>query len=193
MNRNKALRWTFRMIIMMLILPATGLCAEGKEAPFPQYGTGPIQVRLYTDYFCPPCRAMEPSVEPILFDLLKRKVITLTLVDLPLSRVSALYAKYFLYALKVKNDRDHAFHVRNVLIAATSDRQMTTEARIAELFKSKGIPHTVFEAGPALERYNALIREDKVQATPTCVIIRDGKKGTFLGGTDIIAALKSLQ
>jgi thiol:disulfide interchange protein DsbA len=160
--------------------------------PFPEYGKGPIQVRLYTDYFCPPCRAMEPSVEPLLFDLLKRKVITLTLVDLPLSRVSALYAKYFLYALKVKNDRDHAFHVRNVLIAATSDRQMTTEARIAELFKSKGIPHTVFEASPALNRYNALIREDKVQATPTCVIIRDGKKETFLGGTDIIAALKRL-
>jgi thiol:disulfide interchange protein DsbA len=192
MKRNRALIWTF-FIIMLSVLSATGLHAQAQRMPFPEYGKGPIQVRLYTDYFCPPCRAMEPSVEPLLFDLLKRKVITLTLVDLPLSRVSALYAKYFLYALKVKNDRDHAFHVRNVLIAATSDRQMTTEARIAELFKSKGIPHTVFEARPALDRYNALIKEDKIQATPTCVIIRDGKKETFLGGTDIIAALKGLQ
>jgi thiol:disulfide interchange protein DsbA len=180
------------MMIMMLILPATGLCVEGKEAPFPQYGTGPIQVRIYTDYFCPPCRAMEPSVEPMLQEQLQRNAITLTFIDVPFHRLTPLYAKHFLYALKVKNDPAHAFLVRNVLIAATADRQMTTEARIAELFKSKGIPHTVFEARSVFDRYNALIREDQISATPTCVIVKGGKKEKFTGGPDIIAALKRL-
>jgi thiol-disulfide isomerase/thioredoxin len=192
MKRKKASIRTFCMTIMLLILSATGLYAQGQEIPFPQYGTGPIQVGIYTDYFCPPCRAMEPSVEPILHDLLKRNVITLTLIDVPYNRLTPLYAKYFLYAMKTKNDADHAFLVRNVLNAATADRNMTTERHIEKLFKSKGIPYKVFETKPVFDRYNALIKEDKVQATPTCVIVKNGKKESFVGGPDIIAALKRL-
>jgi thiol-disulfide isomerase/thioredoxin len=180
------------MTMMLLILSATGLYAQGQEIPFPQYGTGPIHVSIYTDYFCPPCRAMEPAVEPILHDLLKRNAITLTLIDVPYNRLTPLYAKYLLYALKKKNDSDHAFLVRNVLIAATADKNMTTEKRIGELFESKGIPYTVFEARPVFDRYNDLIKEDNIQATPTCVIVKKGKKESFVGGPDIIAALKRL-
>ena len=192
MKRKKASIPTFCMTIMLLILSATGLYAKEQKIPFPEYGTGPIQVRIYTDYFCPPCRAMEPTVEPILHDLLKRNAITLTLIDVPYNRLTPLYAKYLLYALKKKNDSDHAFHIRNVLIAATADKNMTTEKRIGELFKSKGIPYTVFEARPVFDRYNDLIKEDKIDATPTCVIVKDGKKEQFVGGPDIIAALKRL-
>ena len=192
MKRKKASIRTFCMTIMLFILSATGLYAQGQDVPFPQYGTGPIQVIIYTDYFCPPCRAMEPSVDPILNDLLKRNVITLTWVDTPFYRHSIMYAKYFLYALKMKNDSDQAFLVRNVLNAATADRTMTTDKRIEELLKSKGIPYTVFETKPVFDRYNALIKENKIQATPTCVIVKKGKKESFTGGPDIIAALKRL-
>ncbi len=192
MTRKKASIRTFCMTIMLLILSATGLCAQGQEIPFPQYGTGPIHVFIYTDYFCPPCRATEPLVEPILRDLLKRNAITLTFIDVPYHRFTPLFAKYFLYALKTKNDSDHAFHIRNVLIGATADKNRTTEKRIGELFKSKGIPYTVFEARPVFDRYNALIKEDHINATPTCVIVKKGKKESFVGGPDIIAALKRL-
>jgi hypothetical protein len=192
MTCKKASILILYMTLMLLILSATGLYAKEQKMPFPQYGTGPIQVRIYTDYFCPPCRAMEPSVEPILQDLLKRNAITLTLIDVPYNRLTPLYAKYFLYALKTKNDSDHAFYIRNVLNAATADKNMTTEKRIGELFKSKGIPYTVFEARPVFDRYNALIKEDNVDATPTCVIIRAGKKDKFVGGPDIVNALKGL-
>jgi thiol-disulfide isomerase/thioredoxin len=192
MTFKKASIRTFCMTIILLILSATGLYAQGQEIPFPQYGTGPIHVCIYTDYFCPPCRVMEPSVEPILRDLLKRNAITLTLIDVPYNRLTPLYAKYFLYALKTKNDSDHAFHIRNVLNAATADRNMATEKHIEKLFKSKGIPYTVFEARPVFDRYNALIKEDNIQATPTCVIVKNGKKESFVGGPDIIAALKRL-
>jgi thiol:disulfide interchange protein DsbA len=192
MKRKKALIRTFCITIMLLILSSTGLYAQGQEIPFPQYGTGPIHVFIYTDYFCPPCRATEPLVEPILRDLLKRNAITLTFIDVPYHRLTPLFAKYFLYALKTKNDSDHAFHIRNALIAATADKNMTTEKRIGELFKSKGIPYTVFEAKPVFDRYNALIKEDHINATPTCVIVKKGKKESFVGGPDIIAALKRL-
>ena len=36
------------------------------------FGEGPVRVRLYTDYFCGPCRAMEPELEPLLVELVKK-------------------------------------------------------------------------------------------------------------------------
>ena len=50
----------------------------------------------------------------------------------------------------------------------------------------------VFDAKPAFDRYNALIKEDKINATPTCVVIQNGQKKAFVGGPDIINALKAL-
>ena len=54
----------FTMILTGLIVAGIGSTAE-QDPPFPSYGSGPVEVRLYTDYFCPPCRAMEPAVEPL--------------------------------------------------------------------------------------------------------------------------------
>jgi len=169
------------------------LFAQSPAAPFPAYGAGAIQVRFYTDYFCPPCLAMEPAVEPVLRDLLKRKVITLTMVDVPFHRYSPLYAQYFLYALKGKNDLEHALKIRNILFEAAADTHVTTREQLEEAFKSKRIPYAVFDPKPSFNRYNALITEDSVRSTPTCVIIKGGKKEAFIGRQDILNALKHLQ
>jgi protein-disulfide isomerase len=180
----------FITIINVFILP--GGSARGQDAPFPTYGSGAVQVRLYTDYFCPPCRKMEPEAVPILRDLIKRGVISLTLVDTPFNKYSPLYARYFLYALKAKNDFEHAIKVHNILFDAAASRNLTTKERLKEVFDGKGIPYQAFEPKPAFDRYNALIKEDKVDSTPSCVIIQTGKKKKFVGGPDIINALKGL-
>ena len=41
--------------------------------------------------------------------------------------------------------------------------------------------------------YNALIKEDKINSTPTCVVVRNGQKKAFVGGPDIVNALKFLK
>ena len=192
MTRKKASIRTFCMTIMLLILSATGLCAQGQETPFPTYGSGAVQVCIYTDYFCPPCRGMEPAVEPLLRDLIKRNVIRVTLIDTPFYRHSGLYARYFLYALNARNDFEYALKVRNILFDAAT-RNVTTKEGIEELFRSKGIRYSAFEPKSAFDRYNALITQDKINATPTCVIIQDGKKKQFVGGPDIVNALKGLK
>ena len=61
--------------ILFLCIPFGGY-VQGKNMPFPTYGSGAIQVRIYTDYFCPPCRGMEPAVEPLLRNLIKKNAIT---------------------------------------------------------------------------------------------------------------------
>jgi len=187
--------WGVIVVIAVLgFISVPPLFAQGRPtAPFPTYGAGAIQVRLYTDYFCPPCRAMEAPVEPVLRDLLKRKIITLTLVDTPFNRYSPLFARYFLYALKGKNDFEHALKVRNILFEAATDAQITTKEQLEEIFKSKAIPYAAFEPKPVFNRYNVLITEDNIRSTPTCVIIRGGKKETFVGNQDIVKALKHLQ
>ncbi len=47
--------------------------------------------------------------------------------------------------------------------------------------QGKGIPYAVFDAKPAFDRCNALIKEDKIDATPTCVVIKNGQKKAFVG------------
>jgi len=181
----------FTMILTGLIVAGIGSAAE-QDPPFPSYGSGPVEVRLYTDYFCPPCRAMEPAVEPLLKDLLKKNAIRLTLVDVPYNQLTPLFARNFLYALKENNDLDHAFRVRNLLLEASTNKEVTTQERIGALFTVNWIPYTVFDAKPAFDRYNALIKEDKIDATPSCVVIKNGQKKVFVGGPDIINALKAL-
>jgi thiol:disulfide interchange protein DsbA len=135
---------------------------------------------------------MEPPVEPVLKELLNRKVITLTLVDVPLRSYSPLYAQYFLYALKGKNDLEHALKIRTALFEAAASSHVTTKEQIEEIFKGKKIPYAVFDAKSTLGRYNALIKEDDIHSTPTCVIIKGVRKETFVGGPDILKALKQL-
>jgi thiol-disulfide isomerase/thioredoxin len=181
----------FAMILAGLIVAGDGL-AEWGNPPFPSYGSGPVEVRIYSDYFCSPCRATEPVMEPILKDLLKKNAIRLTLVDAPFHPLTSLYARYFLYAIKENNDVDHAFRVRNILIEASTNKSITTKEQIEAIFKEKWIPYAVFDAKSAFGGYNLLLKEDNIKATPTCVIIKSGQKKTFVGGPDIINALKAL-
>ena len=53
-------------------------------------------------------------------------------------------------------------------------KDVTAQERIEALFKGKGIPYAVFGANPAFGRCNALIKEDKIVATPTRVVIKNG-------------------
>ncbi len=190
--KNAIVSGLFAMILAGLVVAGAG-SAEVWNPTFPSYGSGPIEVRIYSDYFCPPCRATEPDMEPILKDLLKKNAIRLTLVDVPFHPLTSLYAKYFLYAIKENNDVEHAFRVRNILFETSTDKSITTPERIEAIFRGKWIPFAVFDTKFAFEGYKALLKEDKINATPTCVIIKNGQKKAFVGGPDIINALKSLQ
>jgi len=181
------------LFITTIVFVLHGSNARGQEPPFPAFGSGKIEVRLYTDYFCPPCRKMEPAVEPILMDLIRRGVIRLTLVDIPFSRHSILYTRYFLYALKGKNELEHALKVRNILFETAGSGNVTTQEQLESLLKGKRISFQPFDLKSVFDRFNALIWEDHIDATPTCVIIKSGKKEIFAGGEDIVNALKRLR
>ena len=218
-KRKAVLAFLVMVIVIAGMMSVGSSYASAQNTPFPTYGAGAIHVWIYTDYFCPPCRAMEPALEPVLKDLVKRNIITLTLVDTPFKQYSSLYARYFLYALnarlnernapivskskkkssakalkdKNKNDFVDVLYVRNVLFDAAKSEQFSTKERIESLFKRKKIPFTVFDPKPVFDRFYNLMTEDKINSTPTCVILKGGMKEQAIGGDDIITALKQIQ
>ena len=131
---------------------------------------------------------MEPAVEPLLKNLITRNAIRLTLVDMPFSSGSILYARYFLYALN-ENDFDHALKVRTPFFShRRQEHNNRGEDRVSVQTRRHILP--AFEPKLAFNQYNDLIKEDHVDSTPSCVIVREGKKKTFVGGGDVVNALR---
>ena len=102
-------------IIAIILLLATTVLASDK-----------IEVRLYTNWHCKPCKMMMPYVEPVLKELVDSKKIYLVKVD-----------SYFL-----PND--------------------------------------------------PLLKEDRIERTPSCVIIKNGYKMKYIGSKDVFEALLKL-
>jgi len=178
---------------LIVLLFLAGVAApDAGGAGVPSFGKGKVQVRLYTDYFCGPCSRAEPKIEVLLADLVGRNAITLTLVDTPIHASTPLYAKYFLYMLNNDSRFANALHYRALLFEAAKNNIGNPE-KLEEFLKSNNVGFTRSDLGPTLAALSSLITEDGVRSTPTCVIVRDGQKSTFVGDADIIKALEQLQ
>ena len=62
-----------------------------------------------------------------------------------------------------------------------------------EYLKNKGIRFKAFDTKQTVNIFNEYLKKDKVNATPTCVIEKDGKTEKIMGGPEIIAALERLK
>lgn len=156
----------------------------------PTFGKGKTEVRLYTDYFCGPCRAMEPKLEKVISDLVKRKAISITFIDTPIHEQTNLYARYFLYILNEKKELNRALHARAVLFEAAGNK-ITEKEKLEKFLKEKKIAFKPFNVTPTFGVFSIYLKEDNINATPSCVISNGGKK-TFTGPVDIINALEGL-
>lgn len=200
LNFDRTRKW-ISIVSMALALILFPLFFEGSLTPsyaeetsisVPVFGQGKTSVRIYTDYFCPPCRAMEPEVEPIILDLLKHKTINVTFIDTPFYRHSSLYAKYYLYAVNEKREIRYALAVRNVLID-TADKNTSEPVQIEKALADKGIKIKPFDPQPVFQLYAKALKDDGVKSTPTCVVERDGRKEMASGKAGIIKLLKGLK
>jgi thiol-disulfide isomerase/thioredoxin len=200
LNFDRTGKW-MAIISMALALILFPLFFEGsltpsyaQEAPVsvPVFGQGKVNVRLYTDYFCPPCRSMEPEVEPIILDLLQNKRINLTFIDTPFYHHSVLYARYYLYALNEKREIGQALSVRNTLMSA-AENNVGESAQIERLLADKGIKTKPFDPRSVFELYEEMSKDDNIKATPTCIVEQNGKKERATGKFGIVRLLKSLK
>ncbi|MCX7817581.1 MAG: DsbA family protein [Syntrophales bacterium] len=179
-------------VLMFVLVIAYLSVGSTEEEKLPTFGSGPVLVRLYTDYFCPPCSAMESAIEPLILTLVKQGLIKVVFVDTPFHRFTPLYASYFLKANAAKGDIDHALRVRRLLFEAAANKSLTTEVRLMELFQRESIPIREINEKAVFDFFNSCIKEDNIDATPSCVIVKGGKKEKFVGGPDIVRALRAI-
>ncbi len=192
-SKKKIGKTMFSQSLILISILTLGLApAWSSDSFLPSFGKGPIKVTFYTDYFCPPCRAMEPQLEPMITDLMKKEKIHLTFVDTPVHQHSSLYARYFLYSINLKKDFHHALGVRNALFAA-AEQQVLEKKKLEDFLRQKGISFLPFDPAPIFEVWNRLLNDDKIESTPTVVITQGIKKDLAKGSTDIIKAMSELK
>jgi thiol:disulfide interchange protein DsbA len=191
-NKHAIFHAAASLVLINIFFSVSAHSASAAETLVPSFGTGKINVRLYTDYFCPPCRTMEPNVEPIISELVKKNVINITFVDTPFSRASMLYARHFLYIINEKKDFGLALLARSVLMGASLEK-ITEEAKLEEYLRNKELKLKSFDVKPVFNILNNYLKEDKIQSTPTCIIDQEGKVERYSGGPEIISALEGLK
>lgn len=182
---------TFLAILALCLGFGLGQKVYGEDALLPSFGKGAIKVSLYTDYFCPPCRGMEPKVEPLLVELMKKGAVTVTFVDTPTSPYTSLFARYFVYALNANQDFEAVLYARNTLFEA-AEQYLTDKTKLEEFLKERGIGIKPVDISSVLSFWNQALKEDDIKSTPTCVIIQGDKKEKFMGSMEILKALEAL-
>ena len=151
------------------IFPAYGGQQAMEEQLVPSYGEGNVEFRLYTDYFCWPCRAMEKELDILLPKLLESGKVRITFVDTPIHSQTGTYARYFLYALKEQgNDFAAALELRKLLFRAAEEK-IEDEQELQGFLASAGVDYEPFDLMPTLREYSRLINDDRVASTPRMV------------------------
>lgn len=173
------------------VTPAYG---QDSAHGIPSLGSGAYEVTVFADYFCPPCRMIDAKAEPLFKQLLATGKVKITFVDVPFSRATPMYAKYYLYAVNANANSDNILHVRRILFdAAQLNRIQTEDALVVHLTAQKVFWKAMNEKSifPLL---SARIKENKVDQTPTCVIkysVSDVKK--YVGADEIWDGLTKLK
>ncbi len=182
----------FGFILLALLFQGIVFPAYGGENIFPSFGSGSIRARLYSNYFCLPCRDMEPNLEPLLINLVKDGTIHLTFIDVPTSQYTTLYARYFLYALGEKRDFESAINVRRTLFEAAG-KGVVEKNQLVNLLTEKGIRLKPIDLNPVFNLWNRHMQEDQIRSTPSCVIVHGDLKETHRGSLEVIKALENLK
>ena len=173
------------------VTPAYGQTAQGA---IPSLGKGPYEVIIFTDYFCPPCRRIDTKAEPLFKELLATGRVKITFVDVPFSRVTPIYTKYYLYAVNAGANTKEILRIRASLFAAAQVNNIQKEDVMLGYLLEQKIAWKPYDEKPVFSQLSRIIKENSVRQTPTCFIRYspvDVKK--YVGDDEIWDGLTKLQ
>lgn len=174
----------YLVIVFSFSGSATPAYGQDKVYDVPSLGQGACEVTLFEDYFCPPCRLIDSKAEPFFKELLATGQVKIRFIDVPFTRITPVYAKYYLYATNAHSDADYIFHVRGILFEAAQSRRIKTEDGLISFLKEKNISWKLMDEKSVFPKLSALIKENKIDATPTCVIKYSSMDTRKYVGTD---------
>jgi len=172
------------LVFFLLFFSGAATPAYAAESPLPAFGAGPVQVRIYTDYFCGPCRAEEAEVIALVTELVEKNLVRVLFIDTPVHQETILYAGYFLAIMNANREFGRAVAARAALFEA-AEKKIGKKEALEAFLKKKGLSFLTFDTAPVFKIYGNYLKEDQIRATPTFVIMGpDGKK--VLTGSDKI-------
>ena len=173
------------------VTPAYG---QTTNSTVPSLGKGTYEVAIFADYFCPPCRRIDTKAEPLLKKLLATDQVKITFVDVPFHSATPIYAKYYLYAANADSETDNVLHIRKILFDAAQVKHIQTEDALVAYLKEQKISWKILDEKSILPMLSTIIKENKITATPTCIIkysATDVKK--YIGDGEIWNGLTKLK
>jgi hypothetical protein len=145
--------------------------AYGAERPSaPSYGQGPYELIIFTDYFCPPCQAVESDMDWYLNEFLSKGGVKVTFIDMPLHELTPLYARHFLYVVNAGGGYREILHARKVLFELATANAAATDKVLAQKLKGQGVVFKPYDPKPVYAVLDRTIKEFKANATPTCFV-----------------------
>lgn len=130
----------------------------------------------------------------LITELVEKNLVRVIFIDTPIHKETILYAGYFLSALNAREGGDlrQAVALRAALFEAAAEK--ITDKEGLELFlKRKGIALRPIETAPVFKIYSNYLNEDRINSTPSCVIIGPRGKQTLVGREATVKALKNLR
>lgn len=175
-------------------LPVQKACAQELVRIIPFFGDGPYEILMFSDYFCPHCRLIDEKAEPLLKELVAAGKTKITFIDVPFTRITPMYAKYYLQAVNAQPDIDNALRVRKALFEAAMEKDIRNEERLTAHLTIKEIQWAQMNEKSIFPLMGALIKEHKINQTPTCLIkYPAGELKRFTGRIEIWNGLNELK
>jgi len=180
------------LLLFLLVIPGPTTPVSAADLSLPAFGEGAVEVRVYTDYFCGPCRAEEQEVMSVITELVAKTRIRVILIDTPLYPETVLYAGYFLAAVNAKREFGQAVAARAALFEAAG-LQIRGKGELEGFLAKKGLEIRPFDTAPVFAIFSKYIKEDRINATPTIVILGPQGKQVLGNKEQILTALRSLR
>lgn len=158
----------------------------------------PVQVYLFSDWQCPACRSLEPTIEAIAPKIMNRA--TLVFVDTIVHSDTLNFIPYNLSFMI--NNKAQYLKLRHILTEISKTTGSPSEEQVEEAIKRLGVNHTQLhysDIAVGIKYFKHLVKQFEVDATPTMIIVhRDEKKGKKLQGSEInesnvMKAIESMQ
>jgi thiol-disulfide isomerase/thioredoxin len=179
------------LIVGLMLVPLQLPAAEDQEKVY-VHGSGPVEIYIFADYFCPPCQKIEPYLDANLPELLSLGV-RVTFIDMPFSRLAPLYSRYFLYAANRTPTLKGVLHARAALVQIAQEDVVTSDQEMIEALKERGVNIRFFDIKPTMAEWGEIIRKYNVRNTPTCIVVKPGQEAQrYIGSVDIPDALDIL-
>jgi len=180
------------LVFLLAFFQSIPLKIETGAQALPSFGRGDIKVRLYTDYFCGPCRAVEPEAETLLYELVRKDRINLTFIDMPIHRPTPVYTAYYLSLSQRERGLDRILRIRETLFQA-AEKRIEENSTLHDYLHRAGFDVQGVDEKTGAADIAKYLLEDQVDGTPTLIVVQGNKKVKYLGRAEVIKGLQSLR